>query len=611
MAHECFEDEEVASVMNELFINIKVDREERPDIDQIYMAALNATGEQGGWPLTMFLTPDAKPFWGGTYFPKNPRYGRPGFIQVMQSVHNAWTDRRAQIDSGARELTEHVSLRLSANQPASEPSASPVIELGHRIAGLIDTDKGGIQGAPKFPNAPYMTTLWLAALETNNPDYIRSVTDSLEKMLNGGIYDHVGGGLCRYSTDADWIVPHFEKMLYDNAQMIDLCVLAHSVTGNGLFRFRIEETIDWISREMLVSSGAFASSLDADSEGEEGKFYLWTHNELSSLLNENTPEFLASYRLDSPPGWEGNPILVRKSGTSDNRHARELETLRIEREKRVRPGRDSKVLTDWNGLAINAIALAARHISNDHWQSIAETAFDAIVATQDDTGRLPHSVNGSSKLFPALSLDYAAMINAAVSLFQLTRNSAYLDKANGWLLKLNEDHGDGNDGHFLTSAHANDVPIRIRGDTDEAIPSATSQISEAMIRLASATGNAELHEQAYRTAAAALGRAGQQGHGQAGIINSVYRVVKSAKLVIVEDNTDRELSSTAKAFPDPRRVDITLAVGTNAKSDMVPGVSDFDTSQPGAWLCSGRACLPPVRNADDLKRILTEQTVQL
>lgn len=611
MAHECFEDDEVASVMNELFINIKVDREERPDIDQIYMAALNATGEQGGWPLTMFLTPDAKPFWGGTYFPKQPRYGRPGFIQVMQSVHQAWTDRRAQIDLGASELTEHVSLRLAANQPASEPSAKPVIELGRRIADLIDTEKGGIRGAPKFPNAPYMTTLWLAALETGNSDYIRHVTDGLEKMLNGGIYDHVGGGLCRYSTDADWIVPHFEKMLYDNAQMIDLCVLAHSVTGNDLFRLRIEETVDWLGREMLVSSGAFASSLDADSEGEEGKFYLWTREEIAALLKDDAADFLSCFTLSSPSGWEGNPILLCNPDTSSRQHKTALEILRSEREKRIRPGRDDKVLTDWNGLAISAIALAAWHFSNDHWRSIAETAFDAIVETQDDAGRLPHSVNGSSKLFPALSLDYAAMINAAVSLFQLTARTEYLERAASWLLKLNGDHGDSDGGHFLTSVHATDVPIRIRGDIDEAIPSATAQILEAITRLASTTGDPELHDQAFRVASAALGRAAHQGHGQAGIINSVYRAVKSSKLVIVEDSANRDLSAIARAIPDPRRVDIILQVGANAKSGIVPGAADFDTSQPGAWLCSGQTCLPPIRTADDLGRVLAEQTVQL
>lgn len=610
MAHECFEDEEVASVMNALFVNIKVDREERPDIDQIYMAALNATGEQGGWPLTMFLTPDARPFWGGTYFPKEPRYGRPGFIQVMQSVHQAWNERRQDIDSGASQLTDHVSRRLSADRPPAELSAKPLEELASRVSGLIDPVKGGITGAPKFPNAPFMQTLWLAASETGNPSYADQVTDSFEKMLDGGIYDHVGGGLCRYSTDADWIVPHFEKMLYDNAQLIDLCTLAHFQTGKELFRDRINETIDWLTHEMTMETGAFASSLDADSEGEEGKFYLWTHAQIDKVLKDRSAKFLQTFKLESPHGWEGDPILIRRPDTTAERHRDELKALRQQRERRIRPGRDDKVLTDWNGLMINAIALAAWHFSDDGWRDIAAKAFKAIVDTQDDTGRLPHSVNRTSRLFPALSLDYAAMINAAVSLYQLSADSAYINTANRWAGLLSEDHGDRENGYFLSSSKATDVPIRIRGDVDEAIPSATSQIVEALTRLASVTGNIALQEQAHLCAAGALGRTAAQNYGQAGIFNSVYKTIRPAKLVIVENNNEPAFSAIAKRFPDPRRVNVVLKTGQDADADTVPGASEFDTSKPGAWLCSGQTCLPPIREPKELEKILSEQTMR-
>ncbi len=611
MAHECFEDEDVASVMNAHFVNIKVDREERPDIDQIYMAALHATGEQGGWPLTMFLTPDGRPFWGGTYFPKQPRYGRPGFIQVLNSVHQAWTQRRNDIDNGATELTDHVASRLSANQPPSQLSVRPAIELGNRISDLIDPKFGGISGAPKFPNAPYMTTLWLAGLETADTSKIDRVTDSLEKMLAGGIYDHVGGGLCRYSTDSEWIVPHFEKMLYDNAQLIELCVLAHGISGNDLFRNRIENTIEWLEREMLTDTAAYASSLDADSEGEEGKFYLWTPEEISSVLNGSENEFYTTFDLVKPTAWEGDPIVVRKSPESNETIRSCLEKLRTHRETRIRPGRDDKVLTDWNGLAIHAIAMAARHFDNAAWQSIAERLFNSVSAQQDKSGRLPHSVNGKSKLFPALSQDYAAMINAAVSLYQLTHDTSYLNRARHWADLLHSDYGSGDGGYFLTASSATDVPVRIRGDIDEATPSATSQITTALVRLATATGSTELHDEAIACAQGALGRALKQGHGQAGIFNSAYLATRQSKLVIVDDIQTATLSAVARSFPDLRRVDITLPIGSKADTALVPENALLDTSEPGAWLCTGQTCLPPVRSASELQKLLSDRSLTL
>lgn len=606
MAHECFEDEDVAAVMNELYVNIKVDREERPDIDQIFMAALHATGEQGGWPLTMFLTPDAKPFWGGTYFPKNPRYGRPGFIQVMQSVHKAWKERPDDIISGSVNLTEHVKRQLSSDSAADDLSAKPLIEMGNRIAQLIDPVLGGIKGAPKFPNAPYMTTLWLSAVEQKNADHQKLVIDSLAKMLSGGIYDHVGGGLCRYSTDERWTIPHFEKMLYDNAQMIEMCVFAHGATGSGLFRQRIEETIDWLEREMVVSSGAYASSLDADSEGEEGKFYLWTEAEIRALFGAESQKFFNEFDLLSPPGWEGEPVIARRK-TADHHLQDLISKLLVKRDERVRPGRDDKALTDWNGLATSAIAQASRHFGNQHWGEIASRLYHAVKSSQDPSGRLPHSVNGPSKLFPALSTDYAAMINAAVSLFELSSDSIFIEDARIWSKILADDYGDGDGGHFLTSQHAVDVPIRIRGDLDEAILSATSQITQALSRLAVVTADPHLHEQAIQCASLALGRAKNQSHGQAGIFNAAYLALNASKLVIVDEPQNSPMWETASSMPDPRRVDIRISTGSDAQADKILTEAGFDTTAVGAWLCKGQSCFPPVRTPADLDALLREE----
>ena len=291
MAHESFENDGVAAVMNRLFVNIKVDREERPDIDQIYMAALSSMGEQGGWPLTMFLTPDGKPFWGGTYFPHEPRYGRPGFIQVMEAVDKAWREKRASLHQSADGLTSHVEARLSGTHAKESLDRGTLTDLAGRIDGMIDRDLGGLRGAPKFPNAPFMLTLWLSWLRDGNAAHRDDVLVSLEQMLGGGIYDHIGGGLSRYSTDAEWLVPHFEKMLYDNAELIRFCNWAYAESGNDLFRVRIEEIVDWLLREMRVDGGAFAASLDADSDGEEGLFYTWSKDEVEAVLGDDSALF--------------------------------------------------------------------------------------------------------------------------------------------------------------------------------------------------------------------------------------------------------------------------------------------------------------------------------
>src|SRR3954454_13228573 len=289
MAHESFEAPDIAGLMNRLFVNITVDREERPDIDQIFMAALNATGEQGGWPLTMFLTPDAQPFWGGTYFPNTPRFGRASFPQVLQAIHRAWTEKRDEIRASAAALSRNGGARLAALPTGGGFSGERFATLADSVLAMIDPVEGGLQGAPKFPNAPLMETLWLSWLSTGDPARRYAVLLSVRQMLLGGIYDHLGGGLSRYATDAGWAVPHFEKMLYDNAQLIRLASWAYAETKEELFRVRTEETIGWLAREMRVPGGAFAASLDADSDGEEGKFYTWSGAGLEAVLALDTP----------------------------------------------------------------------------------------------------------------------------------------------------------------------------------------------------------------------------------------------------------------------------------------------------------------------------------
>ncbi|MBN9222024.1 MAG: thioredoxin domain-containing protein [Mesorhizobium sp.] len=610
MAHESFENDDVAAVMNRLFVNIKVDREERPDIDQIYMAALSSMGEQGGWPLTMFLTPDGKPFWGGTYFPREPRYGRPGFIQVMEAVDKAWREKRASLNQSADGLTSHVETRLAGSHARALLDRDTLSDLAGRIDGMIDRDLGGLRGAPKFPNAPFMQTLWLSWLRDGNAAHRDDVLISLEHMLAGGIYDHIGGGLSRYSTDAEWLVPHFEKMLYDNAALIRSCNWAYAATGNDLFRIRIEETVAWLLREMQVDGGAFAASLDADSDGEEGLFYTWTQGEVETALVHDSTMFFKHFTLSSPHGWEGKPVIHQSRAqqaldiTDHDRLVPLKARLLAAREDRVRPGLDAKALTDWNGQMIAALAEAGRSLARPDWIEAAAKAFAHISGASHD-GRLPHSMLGAKKLFSALSSDYAAMTNAAIALFEASGEWSYVDQAGRFIEQLDHWHADAaGTGYYLTASDSTDVPIRIRGDVDEAIASATSQIIEALVRLASVTGDLDLHERAWTIAEHAAGRAAHQSYGQTGIVNACALAIEPLKLVIVDRQEYPTLVPVANRNPDPRRVDIVVPIGTVANRPLLPGGILPPTNRPGAWLCTGQVCLPAVTDPQELDRLL-------
>lgn len=606
MAHECFEDAEVAALMNELYVNIKVDREERPDIDQIYMAALGAMGEQGGWPLTMFLTPEAKPFWGGTYFPKHSHYGRPGFLDVLRSIDGVWRNDRTRVDQNTEALTHHISARLDAKAASTTLDVALFDQFSSNIHGAMDLIKGGLSGAPKFPSATFMDTLWLSWLRNGETKHRDAFLISLKTMLQGGIYDHLGGGLSRYSVDEDWLAPHFEKMLYDNAQMIRHATYAFAQTGDQLFRIRIEETIAWLQREMLVE-GRFASSLDADSEGEEGRFYVWQDSDIPT-----TPEFekfRQIYDVSEKGNWEGKTILNRlhSKDSLDEAMEEQLAQARDElfarRETRIRPGRDDKALIDWNGLMIRALAEAGRVFERNDWIELALNAYRSISESMVE-GRLPHSVLGNSRLFPGLSSDYAAMINAGLSLYQATQDSKYIQDARHWLATLDRWHGTEDGNHALSASDSGDVIIRVRGDQDEAIPSATSQIIEAMTRLSVATSDEELRQRAEKIAENALGRVLEQRYGQAGILNSASLLLEPMKLVLVTPDKDHALVRMAAQMPDPRRTDLWIAFNEDRKIELVPGGGEITIKKPAAYLCRGFVCLAPVEDEAELQALL-------
>ena len=309
MAHESFEDVDTAALMNERFVNIKVDREERPDIDHLYMSALHALGEQGGWPLTMFIAPDGAPFWGGTYFPPEPRWGRPSFRQVLQGVSEAYRTDHEMVAKNTTALRQ-VLARMSSATPGDLPEPVHLDAVAAAFLRMNDLEHGGLKGAPKFPNPPIFRFLWQNAFRTGKPDGQEALHLMLERMSQGGIYDHLGGGYARYSTDAEWLVPHFEKMLYDNAQLLELLALAHARRPDPLYAARADETVGWMMRDMTAASAngraAFAASEDADSEGEEGRFYVWTEAEVDALLGPASPAFKRAYDVTAGGNWEGH-----------------------------------------------------------------------------------------------------------------------------------------------------------------------------------------------------------------------------------------------------------------------------------------------------------------
>ncbi|WP_439272969.1 thioredoxin domain-containing protein [Pseudochrobactrum sp. HB0163] len=612
MAHECFEDEEVAQLMNENFINIKVDREERPDIDQIYMTALNAMGEQGGWPLTIFLTPHGDAFWGGTYFPKYANDHLPGFTDVLKTLSGIWKNDRSRITGNITALKNHLEKTFQPPVNIAKNDEAFFQNYADTIARRIDNTYGGISGQPKFPNFPLMTMLWTSWKISQQQQHRDYFILSTEKMLNGGIYDHLAGGLARYSTDQFWLVPHFEKMLYDNAQTIRQSLWAWSASQNNLhkknlFRKRIEEIINWLNTEMTLPDGGFASGLDADSENIEGKFYIWDASEIKKILGTEAEIFLQKYNVCEQGNWEGKTILHRLDMAEyDEQEEAILQPLRNKllnvRNQRIHPGRDEKCLTDWNAYLIRALAEAARVFNRADWLTLAQKTYHFLLPAKN--AGLSHIISKSAIKFPALSSDYAALINAALSLYQADPKQDYIDDALRLMQQLNQHHRDQNRDYRLTALDNDDVIFYLYGDQDEAIPSATSQIIEAFMRLSLITGDENLLQITNDLAKRALGRAVQMTYGQASILNSAIHLLDPVKLVLIVENTENELYRCASRHADPCRTDIILSHKQAAQLPQWAAIAANAGKRACAILCRNHICLPPVYNVRDLENLL-------
>jgi uncharacterized protein YyaL (SSP411 family) len=612
MAHESFENPAIAGVMNDLFVNIKVDREERPDIDTIYMNALHVLGEQGGWPLTMFLTPKGEPFWGGTYFPPESRYGRPGFREVLEKIHEAYTQKPEAVAQNTKMLVN--ALRNLAKPQSRDrlPLSNDVLDqVAGQILGHVDPEQGGVGSAPKFPQTGLFDLLWRAYLRTGIPDYATAVVNTITRMAQGGIYDHLGGGFARYSTDAEWLAPHFEKMLYDNAQLLSHMALVQAETEDAILRQRIEETVAWLLREMIAEGGAFAATQDADSEGEEGKFYVWDKDEIASVLGPYTGEFCAAYDVTEDGNWEHKTILRRslepdlKDEAGEKRLKIAREKLFAVRDKRIKPGWDDKVLADWNGLMIRSLADLSLQYAKPDWLQAAERAYGFILATmQYGDNRLGHSWRNDILVSPGLLDDYANMASAALALFEATGSPDYLAQAKCWLEVVESDYADSvNGGYFLTSTEAEDLISRTRHAADNATPAGNGVLVGVFARLWYLTGDVVWRERAQNLLDAFSPEIGRNFFPMGSFLNGTDLFLNAVQVAIIgrrgDPGTDALVAAAYQVSVPNRVVLVSAPDATLPDTHPASGKTQID-GKPTAYVCLGPTCGLPVTTPAEL-----------
>ena len=605
MAHESFEDDATAAVMNELFVNIKVDREERPDIDQIYMNALHLLGEQGGWPLTMFLTPATEPVWGGTYFPKESKFGRPAFTDILREVSRLFREEPQKIEQNRAALLARLADRARPQGKVTF-GLKELDAAAKQLGNAFDTKHGGLRGAPKFPQPAILEMLWRAGLRTGDVKFFETVEHTLERMCEGGIYDHLGGGFSRYSVDERWLVPHFEKMLYDNAQLLELLALAFQRSRNPLFATRARETVEWLKREMTTPEAAFSASLDADSEGEEGKFYVWSKNEIIELIGpEAGGFFMRHYDVSDEGNFEGHNILNRSTAPersdADEARLKALRDILLDaRSARVRPGLDDKVLADWNGLTIAALVNAGIILDEPSWLALAQRAFDFIAGSMTKGARLGHSWREGHLLFPGLASDFAAMIRAALALFEATAERRYLDQAVKWQRALDAHYADAETGGYYWSADdATDLLLRPHSTTDDATPNPNAVAAQNLVRLAVLTGDDKWRTQADRLLENILAMAGKNLFGHVALLNALDLRLRGAEIVATGPDAER-FAQAALKLPFVDRIVLRAASVTDLPAAHPAQEKLKAVAGSAAFVCVGERCSLPVMEAEKI-----------
>ena len=601
MAHESFEDEGVAAVMNRLFVNIKVDREERPDLDQIYQTAHQMlTRRAGGWPLTMFLSPDGTPFFGGTYFPKEPRYGLPGFADLCQRVAETFRDRREDIAAQATEIRE--ALADTVPEPAATAAAfdaAPLAAAAALLARGFDSRYGGFGGAPKFPHPTDLAFL----LNRSDMASRRMALTTLTRMSEGGIYDQIGGGFCRYSVDERWEIPHFEKMLYDNGPLLALCADAWAQSGDPLYARVVDETATWVMREMQAADGGYYSSLDADSEGEEGKYYVWDRSEVERLLTpQESALALRRWGFDGPPNFENRHWHAKISGSLDDAEipllAAAREKLFAARETRIRPGRDDKVLTSWNAMMIEGMAHAARVFGKNEWLVSAQGAMDCIRNTMWKDGRLLATARNGRAHLDAYLDDHAFLLAALLELMQAefrAKDLAFAIELADTLLARFEDPEAG--GFFFT-AHDHEVLIhRPKTGHDNATPAGNGVAAFALQRLGHLLGESRYLAAAEKTLQLFWPQISRSPGGCGSLLRALEEALVPPAIIILKGPADEMANWCRTLGAAPRRLVLALPKGIAG----LPATLDKpESDHVNAWVCQGVTCLAPTAKLEDL-----------
>jgi uncharacterized protein YyaL (SSP411 family) len=620
MAHESFEDADTAAEMNRLFVNVKVDREERPDLDQIYQTAHQMlTRRSGGWPLTMFLAPDGTPFFAGTYFPKTPRYGMPAFRDLVSRVAEAYRTQRSEIERQSAAILDALQRSAPAGA-ASELTREPIDAVVPELARVFDDVHGGIGDKPKFPH-PYELAFCLRRHVFDGGATAGSIPRlTLTRMAEGGIFDQLGGGFCRYSTDRTWTIPHFEKMLYDNGPLLALYSDAWALWRDPLFSKAAHETAGWIVREMQSAEGGYYSSLDADSEGEEGKFYVWTREEAAALL---TPDELAvaaaHYGLDGPPNFEGHhwnlavaqplPEIAGALGVPLEECSAKLESAREKlfaaREQRVRPGRDDKVLTSWNALMIKGMARAGRVFGRADWIASARRAADFIRATLWKDGRLLATYKDGQAHLNAYLDDYAFLLDAELEMAQTDFVSDDLAWARALADVLLEHFEDPSAGGFWFTSHDHEKLIhRPKSAHDGATPSGNGVAAYALQRLAHLAGETRYLDAAERALRAFHASAAESPTAHATLLTALEEALTPPRVVVLRGD-DAALRTWHAALAREYRPDA-MIVAIPRHSGALSATLDREIPETGAaaWLCEGLVCRAPVFSLDDLEKLL-------
>ncbi len=611
MEHESFEDEATAAIMNEHFINIKVDMEERPDVDQIYMNFVQLTTGRGGWPMNVFLTPDKRPFFGGTYFPPAPRYGMASWQQILASIAEAYKTKRNELENSANDIVGELR-RLSIVEAASGGLSPDLLDAAFAsFTRTFDTVNGGFGGAPKFPPAMSLEFLLRYHHRTGDDKTLSIVTFTLDKMARGGIYDQLGGGFHRYAVDAIWLVPHFEKMLYDNAQLIRVYLHAFQVTGDEFYKQIAIETLEYVRREMLDESGGFYSTQDADSEGEEGKFFVWTPEQVAEVLGEKDAEDFCAYFDVTPNGnFESNNILNIKnpvaiapgSDTFDDARSK----LFAEREKRIKPHRDEKILTAWNGLMLAAFADAAAVLANDEYLEIAKNNAEFIQTQLQKDGRLQRTwKNGTAKLNGYVE-DYANVADGLICLYQVSGEIKYLTEAKRLAdLMITEFWDDENGGFFFTSNDHEELIVRNKDFYDNATPSGNSVAADVLLRLAKLLADERYERFAVtvlRLTASQLRRY-PQGFGHALAAMEFHLAATKEIAVIGEKGNELGRNILAKYLPN-----VVIAMSSKPESDagMIPLLKDrgMIDKKPTVYVCEDFVCQRPVSSQAEVDELL-------